>query len=204
MFDSSTLPSQTVEVLVKLVPFVSDFYLAGGTALSMYYEHRISKDLDFFTQTELDLLTIRSELIASGIDLANTDISSGTLHCLIDDVRVSFMEYRYNLLESFSSFLGVNVASVVDIACMKLSAIMGRAEKKDYSDLAEILENEPLDKLIQGFKVKYGSDIDTYPILKSLCYFDDVESSPGPLRTIKSWKQVKSILVEACRNHMEM
>ena len=204
MFDSSTLPPQTVEVLVKLVPFVSDFYLAGGTALSMYYEHRVSEDLDFFTQTELDLLTIRSQLIASGIDLANTDISSGTLYCLIDDVRVSFMEYRYNLLESFSSFLGVNVASVVDIACMKLSAIMCRAEKKDYYDLAEILESEPLDKLIQGFKSKYGSDIDTYPILKSLCYFDDVESSPDPFGIKKPWKQVKSILVEACRKHMEM
>lgn len=204
MFDSSALPPQTLGVLAKLVPFVGDFYLSGGTALSMYYEHRVSEDLNFFTQKEFDLLTLRSELIASGIDLADTDISSGTLHCLIDGVRVSFMEYRYNLLESFSSFLGVNVASVIDIACMKLSAIMSRAEKKDYYDLAEILENEPLDKLLQGFKSKYGSDIDTYPILKSLCFFDDVEPSPDPSGATRSWKQVKSILVEACRKHMEM
>jgi hypothetical protein len=116
MFNSSTLPPQTVEVLFKLVPFVSDFYLAGGTALSMYYAHRLREDLGFFTQTELDLLTIRSELIVSGIDLANTDISSGTFRCVIDNVRVSFMEHRYDLLESFSSFLGVNVSSVVDIS----------------------------------------------------------------------------------------
>src|SRR3989338_7093958 len=39
-------------VLPFLKDKVNDFYLAGGTALSMfYYEHRESFDLDFFTKS---------------------------------------------------------------------------------------------------------------------------------------------------------
>ena len=37
-------------------PFLRDFYLSGGTALSAYYLlHRISDDLDFFTTQAIQL-----------------------------------------------------------------------------------------------------------------------------------------------------
>ena len=40
------------KILPKLADKIDDFYLAGGTALSMfYYQHRESFDLDFFTKS---------------------------------------------------------------------------------------------------------------------------------------------------------
>ncbi|MBI5413126.1 nucleotidyl transferase AbiEii/AbiGii toxin family protein [Candidatus Peregrinibacteria bacterium] len=35
------------------------FYLGGGTALAEFYlKHRLSEDMDFFTETEFDALSI--------------------------------------------------------------------------------------------------------------------------------------------------
>ncbi len=203
MFDASALPPQTLEVLTKLVPFVSDYYLAGGTAIAIFYGHRISEDMDFFSPERVNALEISSELRHSGFKLEDISIAPGTLHCLINGVRTSFMEYGHNLLQDLQSFMGIKVASVVDIACMKLSAVVSRAEKKDYYDIAEILTHKTLRELLQSFLKKYGPEIDTYSLLKSLCYFEDIEGFPEPSGAQKTWNQVKHILVEACRNYLE-
>ena len=48
-----------VIALVASTPELGHFYLTGGTALSGYYlQHRISDDLDFFTEDDLDTLFI--------------------------------------------------------------------------------------------------------------------------------------------------
>jgi len=34
------------------MPEMNDFYLVGGTALALYYGHRLSVDIDLFSTTE--------------------------------------------------------------------------------------------------------------------------------------------------------
>ncbi|HLC49346.1 MAG TPA: nucleotidyl transferase AbiEii/AbiGii toxin family protein [Candidatus Andersenbacteria bacterium] len=65
------------------------------------------------------------------------------------------------------------MASIEDIACMKLSAITGRATNKDYIDLYFILELFPLQDLLGFAKEKYP-ELDRNILLKSLVYFEDV------------------------------
>jgi len=50
------LPSKTKNLLEALSKksFIKNFYLAGGTALSLQLGHRLSFDLDFFTPEEFD------------------------------------------------------------------------------------------------------------------------------------------------------
>ena len=50
--------------ILNEMPFISDFYLAGGTALALHYGHRESVDFDFFTPSTFnpdDLLNQLSE-----------------------------------------------------------------------------------------------------------------------------------------------
>ena len=48
-----------VIALVASTPELERFYLTGGTALSGYYlQHRVSDDLDFFTEDDIDTLFI--------------------------------------------------------------------------------------------------------------------------------------------------
>lgn len=51
MLQYSTIVPHTLDVLKKLmqIPELTDFYLVGGTALSLYFCHRLSIDIDLFS-----------------------------------------------------------------------------------------------------------------------------------------------------------
>ena len=55
LFFSAVSP-EALELLkdVQGLSILNDFYLVGGTALALRYGHRISVDLDFFTDKEFD------------------------------------------------------------------------------------------------------------------------------------------------------
>jgi len=67
-----------------------------------------------------------------------------------------------------------DIASIVDIGCMKLSAVTSRYVEKDYIDLYFILQSVSLSDLLENFIKKYPN-FDKTLILKSLVYFDDVD-----------------------------
>lgn len=47
------LDKRRQEILQKLSPFIKDFVLGGGTALSLQLNHRKSFDFDFFSQSPI-------------------------------------------------------------------------------------------------------------------------------------------------------
>ena len=51
MLQYSTIVPHTLDVLKKLMQIseLTDFYLVGGTALSLYFCHRLSIDSDLFS-----------------------------------------------------------------------------------------------------------------------------------------------------------
>jgi hypothetical protein len=69
------------------------------------------------------------------------------------------------------------LASVTDIGCMKLSAIVSRSVNKDYVDLFYILKNVTLRNLLDLAAKKLPA-LDRNLILKSLVYFDDMLVEP--------------------------
>ena len=109
------------------------FYLAGGTALSLQLGHRRSIDLDFFSPTE-DIPTIRAALEESLVVFQPTlaDSAWGNLIYLVRDVRVGFYGYGYPLVAPLIEVEGLKLASVEDIALMKLNALLSRAARKDF------------------------------------------------------------------------
>lgn len=66
-----------------------------------------------------------------------------------------------------------SLASIVDIGCMKLNAIISRSLMKDYIDLYFILQDIDLKSLIKAMQKKFPQ-IDANLALKSLVYFEDV------------------------------
>lgn len=57
-FKLEFLPKKTGKLLTELsnqnLAFLKQFYLTGGTALSLLLEHRESEDLDFFSNKNFD------------------------------------------------------------------------------------------------------------------------------------------------------
>ena len=67
-----------------------------------------------------------------------------------------------------------------DVIAMKLGAISGRGAKKDFWDVAELLNHLTLEQMIQLFKVKYTNSDPGYAV-RSLTYFDDADEQIDPI-----------------------
>jgi predicted nucleotidyltransferase component of viral defense system len=91
------------------------------------------------------------------------------------------------------------MASLEDIAAMKLNSIMNRGAKKDFFDLYQLLEKFTLKELISFYNLKYSFNSELI-LWKSLVYFDDAENEPDPV-SIKNiaWCDVKDKISKAVR-----
>ena len=93
------------------------------------------------------------------------------------DIRLSFLRYPYALLNLYIDEKNLKIASLEDIACMKLSAVVSRAAWKDYVDLYFIFKKISLRALLEKMN-QIMPDLDQNLILKSLVYFEDVADEP--------------------------
>lgn len=196
---SETISPDTYRLIEKIKnrPWLSPYYLAGGTALALHLGHRTSIDLDFFTESEVEEMTIVDHLRTAG-NLRLDQMGKGTIVGNLDRVRISFFKYPYRLLDSLIEWNGLNVASIHDIALMKMVAIFQRGSIKDFIDLFFVArEFKPIDVLILELSIKYaGVQFNTNHILRSLCYFEDAENEPMPsMIAACDWQEVKEYFV---------
>jgi hypothetical protein len=176
------------------------FYLAGGTALAIQLGHRRSVDLDWFSASAIEPMTLAADLRDAGVPVDVTDVGEGTLHGTAEGVKLSFLEYRYaNLVPPIEwPEYEVRLAGPEDLACMKLSAIGGRGSRKDYLDIFALgRERFTLDEMLELYGRKYGVS-DVGHLVYALTYFDDAEQEDPPemlwqvewddvRRTIERW-----------------
>lgn len=170
------------------------FYLAGGTAVALHLGHRISVDFDFFTPETFDVNRLESEL-RSFDTYRRERLAEDTLLGALEDVRISFFRYRYNLLESPIIFLGTQILQLPDLAAMKIEAIAQRNVKRDFIDLYFLATRAGIsvEKALEYHKAKFtGFDINFGHIVLSLGYFDeaDEDDMPQMLKPVK-WADVK-------------
>ena len=178
------------------------FYLAGDTALSLQLGHRLSVDLDFFSPTK-DIPTIRAELenALAGFHVTLSDSSWGNLVYLVKGIRVGFYGYGFPLVSPLVKVDGVRLASIEDIALMKLDAMLSRAARKDFYDLYFICKNIPLKNLFKKAEQKYPSvrDFETQTT-KRLVYFENAENESEPSLTENvSWQTVKEYFIKQAK-----
>jgi len=193
--------TQTNLATLSTISFVSNYYLAGGTALSLYFGHRFSHDLDFFSPQAVQPEIIRSSLKNIGaLEVFQNDLK--TFNGQLNKVKLSFFEYPYKLLEPTVEFQKIKIASVVDIGCMKIDAISSRGKKRDFIDLYTIcLRVKSLAELLHLFEKKYVAlQFNKLHLLKSLVYFEDAEEDAKPVMIDKiQWNEVKTFFQKEVR-----
>lgn len=203
-FFPEALPVKTAQLLRQIEmanpKFLNNFYLSGGTALSIQLGHRESEDLDFFAAADFEPEKILMQLEKLG-GLSDVEMDTNTLNGYLDGVKVQFLGYPYPLLEPLSDYMGIKLSSVLDIACTKLQTIGARGSKKDFVDLYVLIEKYSLSELIAKLREKYPKTEYNLPhILKSLVYFVDAEGQAMPrLHKDIEWEQVKARMIEVVR-----
>ena len=191
------------DLLKKLSEEVSinDYYMIGGTALSLQLGLRESYDFDFCVKKEFNNELLIEELKKLG----NVEViqnQKGTCDVLLNGVQVSFFYYPNKVLKDFikvEEMPNLKFASILDIAIMKLVAIGGRGAKKDFFDLYNIIKKCNINdyELVEGLKQKCGENINYVNIIMGLSYFEDAEDEILPNTFVYyNWKEIKKFFIE--------
>lgn len=200
------LPPPLRDLLAEIgqMPFASRFYLAGGSALALRLGHRISVDLDFFSDVDEVGDDSRAEIVAAFKQRRTAEVLEnvfGNLLMQIEDTHVGFFSYGYPLLEPPAEVLGVRVAGLLDIGMMKLDALISRGARKDYYDLYFIARQVPLEEMLHQGPVKYPDAHDYQMMaLTSLTDFDNADRDVA-VETFDrmSWETAKDFFVAEAR-----
>ena len=191
-----TVESSTLELLKKLqrLPVLEQTRLVGGTALALQLGHRKSIDLDFFGTGDCEAEYLRESI--AGIASLTILKESPHIHIyIVDGIKVDIVNYKYPWLDDVVLEQGLRLASVSDIAAMKITAIIGRGTKKDFIDIAFLLHHFSLEEILHFYAAKYN-DSSVFMAMKSLAYFDDAEADPMPDMFVnQSWQQVKAYIL---------
>ncbi|MCX7837725.1 MAG: nucleotidyl transferase AbiEii/AbiGii toxin family protein [candidate division WOR-3 bacterium] len=183
------------KAIIKIAEILKEgFYLAGGTAVYYYLNHRHSLDLDFFIDKKIDLRKFRPFFQEKEIKLLSED----TIHTKVENIYISLFYYPYFLLKPLINFDLIKIASLEDILCMKINALIPRGSKKDFFDVYFIMEHLNLksEEVIALFTQKFGK-YDKLIIKKALTYFEDAEKEPEfPLIKKVKWQKVKNFFIK--------
>ncbi len=198
------LDAKRRQILPLLKNFKADFYLAGGTGLALQLGHRDSIDFDFFSPKSIDtaILFKKVKEIFADYRVVKVQDEKDTLTVFIDNnIKISFFSYPYKLVSPTIKEENLNIASIVDIACMKLSAIVSRATNKDYVDLYFIFQDLTISQILLVFSKKFP-DLDINLVLKSLVYFKDINKEPIKFKHQRNidFTAVKSFLEKIARS----
>lgn len=194
---TNILKSETRRALdfLSTQEWMSSWYLGGGTALALSAGHRVSLDLDFFSQQE----TFRPSEIMGHLgklkEWVAEVVEEGTVRGEFLGTRLSFIANpQFHPKAPFLHYGTVRILQPRDIAVMKVIAITQRGTRRDFLDLYWYARNqESLFDVLERLPVQYPSVAhDYHHILKALTYFQDAENDPEPeLFFSADWREVK-------------
>lgn len=200
MLHKETVSTLLLNILHRLQSFpeLDEFVLVGGTALSLQIGHRRSIDIDLFTTGTFPSETLPDFLSENAFSFHQQSRFKGGLLGHIDTIKVDFIRHAYPWIKTPELIEGIRMASLEDIAAMKLNAISGNGTRlKDFVDVAYLSGFMSLNEMMRWYEKKYP-DVNGVMALKSLCYFSDIDFSVDIdyVNTKMNWETIENRLVD--------
>lgn len=207
MLHVETVEPRTLSILEKLLslPALKEFSLVRGTALSLLYGHRKSVDLDLFSHESFENAT-RAEALSK--KFGNKFVMEQKpphfgIFCFIDKVKVDLVRHPHPLIRSIQEVDEVRMFSTEDIIAMKVQAVLQRARKKDFWDIAELLNHFSVSDFIEFHAEKYSTQNLMITVPQAISYFADAEDDEDPVGLKKqTWKSVQQMISEKVRDYL--
>lgn len=144
---------------------LAQFRLVGGTALSLHLGHRMSVDIDLFTDSAYGSISFSliEDFLKSTFPFFQTNgtglIGMGCSYLIGANASNAIKLDIYYTNESFirqvEMYDGIRLASIEEIAAMKMDVILRGGRKKDFWDIHEILNHHSLQELILLHKERH-------------------------------------------------
>lgn len=198
--DAITPATLTLLKRLQSLPELAATRLVGGTALALQLGHRLSVDLDIFGKWDYDL-DLTGRFSAIGVAEKESGTPDGKMQFFyIDGIKVDCVAYDlYEWLEPPVEEDGIRLAGIKDIAAMKVNAITNRGTRKDFVDMARLLEDYSLADIFAWYRAKYR-DANPALAMRSLSYFVDAETMPMPRMLVPfEWNEAKDRIRAAVR-----
>lgn len=164
---------------------LDEFYLSGGTALALHLGHRVSVDLDFFSCSPRQTVSIgtifqrcKDAFGAASIRVGFRQSDQLWLH--INGVQTTFLAWPFGLKYPVAKVDGILIADPRDILAQKAYAIGRRVAARDYVDISYGLQAgvSSLDGLLRDaeevFVLEGAPLFDRHLFLQQIVYTDDL------------------------------
>jgi len=209
MLHQETVASGTLDLIRRLMndKNLESFKLVGGTALALQLGHRISIDIDLFSQLPFASDQLSKDL-QKNYEANIRRAGENSIRCEINGILVDVITHRYPDVKPPLTIDGIRMASLDDIGAMKFNVITREPTRlKDFVDIYYLLERRSLQELTDAYLDKYPR-VSADMAHKSLLYHDEIDKTI-PINLIKeesfNWKVVKSRLEYAVINpHRKM
>lgn len=205
---SKILLKSQEKILEMLSGKIDEFYLTGGTALSLFYfHHRLSGDLDFFTRKFdrgriVKIVEGLSTGIEKPIELIGQQMRKNKARMLVyriifdkkESLRIDFVEDFLKFIKPVKVINGIGVLSLEDIYLRKLYAVTGflqtidsiehkemaggRQEAKDFYDLYCLSQ---IFMRLSDFAAKYCDSTQQETLVRWFRTYDRLRSKTGLL-----------------------
>jgi hypothetical protein len=173
MLQKCTVSQSLWDTVLKLQNDIclEKFVLGGGTGISLQIGHRMSDDIDMFSNEPMENTKIVNRMTAlygNNFEIFNNEDS--VLQYSLDGIKIDLVSFKYNLIENIKIEDDIKMFGLKDLAAMKLAAVGSgiRHKGKDYVDLVYLLKHFPLGDMFEYYKKKYDKD-DISFIKKRLC-----------------------------------
>lgn len=175
---------------------VRNFYLTGGTALAQFYfQHRLSEDIDLFSEKEVNVSAVEAFLQKASIKLGISKIIKQNYLGLYtyqlkyrdgDTLKVDFNYYPFPKIEKGTYFGKLEVSSLYDIAVNKIHTISMRTRVRDYIDLYFIMKRSGLptetylEKLRLDSQAKFDWPLEVKNLVAAFLKVKDLKNADFP------------------------
>lgn len=209
-YDTVSTPLLSILRRLMSAEVLNDFRLVGGTALALQRGHRMSVDIDLFTDldyADMPVADMRNYLekefpVHRGTE--SMEMPANGYHIFLSEgqeppIKVDFF-YTEPFIFPAIEENGLRIADQRDIAAMKLGVIGNQIyRQKDYWDIHDLLEDYSLSEMIQWALQRDPYSFTKEDIIKGLQQVNQVEESPMgivSLKTLSYWELKVLDLIE--------
>lgn len=188
-----TVSSTLKDVLIKLMQAeaLKDFRLVGGTALTLHLGHRMSVDIDLFTDAAYGTIDfnaiegfLKGEFACAQGDFG-TKPGIGKSYFVGSSIdSLVKLDIYYSMDSFFQAALqmeGLRMATVEEIIAMKVDVVQRGGRKKDFWDLHELLDKYNIAEMITFHKQRYEWTHDRNLIIKNFSDFKLADDDFDPI-----------------------
>lgn len=189
--------------------FCQKFYFTGGTPLAAFYlEHRLSEDIDLFSEEEVNIRTIRMFIgkVQKKLKLKKIDyrqflgLHSFQLFFPNNEIlKVDFNYYPFPRIEKGIKYGNLAVDSILDIAVNKVQTIAMKPRARDFIDIYFIIQEKKYSfkDLLARAKIKFDWHIDPLQLGSRLFLAAEVKDYPRMIKKISNEEWQNFFIKEA-------